>query len=56
MSSRDLFNEFEKLRSKLNTSNPHQRRVSQPGVESDGIHLANMGQDVEVPSRILQQD
>lgn len=46
MSSRDLFSEFDKLRSKLTTANPH-HRARNPGVESDGIHLANMGEDVE---------
>lgn len=47
MSTRDLFHEFEKQRSKHQYNHPHNKR-SNPGIEPDGVHLGNMGVDVEV--------
>eukprot|EP00658_Telonema_sp_P-2_P083629 TRINITY_DN9109_c0_g1_i8.p1 TRINITY_DN9109_c0_g1~~TRINITY_DN9109_c0_g1_i8.p1 ORF type:complete len:207 (-),score=39.19 TRINITY_DN9109_c0_g1_i8:530-1150(-) len=45
MAFRNLFDDFLKERSKHRHGGPHSRKA--PGIEPDGIHLANMGPDLE---------
>ena len=46
MTTRDLYDEFSKLRSKFNGGNPHQPS-KKAGLDPDGIQMHEMG-DVEV--------